>query len=150
MAYTTLSEVRNVIPSIQINEQSLPSHAIVTTWLTYVDGQVNLALSESGTTLPLDATADVDLLNALKLICAREVAYQVLTSRGATGSGEGRPYWAGWHEEFMEMLDKIREGSYLKERGVAGGPSSFTMGADPDDTIDEDRKNADIVKGMQW
>jgi len=130
--YCTIADVRALlVPGHGIDDQiGKPVNATVTTWITRVTNQVNVALSGAGTTLPV---TDTDLLGDLALLVSREVAYQIMVVRGGISDPKTKPLWASWHDEFRAFLEDLESG----ETASSASPSSYTMNApdSPDSSV---------------
>ncbi len=128
--YMVADDVKALLPlDVEINDTgSRPSLASVKAWITQVSQQVNVALTDGGaSSVP---TTEANLLGTLKLICSREVAYQVLVARGAVATERDKPEWVSWHKEFLNALKAIRDGDITISTDIAGvPPTSYTMDA---------------------
>lgn len=141
MPYTDVASVRLVLPEgVEINDTTtVPSMSTVTTWIAQISSQVNVAASVGGLALPI---TDADLLAALKILCSRETAYQVMLSRGASENPEHKPMWKSWHDDFMKMLELLQKGELVEVSSVESGePWSTGM-----DSVDGDEFSAEITK----
>ena len=129
-AYTTIANVRKVMPGgASLSELTTPNLADVTGWITSVSAEVDVVLGIGGFTIPVTDTATIDMLD---IRAAREVAYQVMTARGAWAPGTSPPFWAKWHDEFEAMLKSLSDGEGASADtvvGSAGMPWCYTMDA---------------------
>lgn len=136
--YTDVSSVRAVLPNeVPLDDTtSVPSVATANLWIAQVTNQVNIAFKAGGASLPI-AVTETDILGALKLVCAREVAYQVMVTRGAVEDPKNKPLWTGYHEEYEEMLEKIEEGKWMAS--LVGSSKISLAETDNDPRFERDR-----------
>lgn len=130
-AYTTIAAVKATMPGdAPLTEITTPRISDAVNWIASASAQVDVALVAGGQTLPITDTA---LLALLDIRVAREVAYQVLTTRGAWAPNASPPFWTKWHDEFEAMLETM---SNPEQASIVPSnitlPYSFTMNADPD------------------
>lgn len=144
--YTSIGKVEAVLgPDIPIDELSEPTRAQVLLWIPDVSGVAASSLVSGGSSLPI---TDAELLARLDLLCAREVGYQVMATRGAAGKDDQETVYDRWHKEFMETMEIFATPGEVTAPGSTGGsPSSYTMDApsDTDLTI-----NALFTKRQVW
>jgi len=134
--YCDIDDVRQWMPGGQSIDQQTgnPTAPTVIEWIDQVANQVNAAFKEGGASVP---PGDVDVLGDLKLKCARELAYQVMTVRGAIGDDDTVPLFREWHEDFKKLLELIAAGEYGATTGDTDVPWSHTRDADTADPSDD-------------
>lgn len=117
--YCALDDVQKWLPAQDKvdNQTGNPVGATVTGWCGDVTAQVNVAFSTGPATAPTSG----DLFTALKMMCAKEIAYQVMAVRAAVRGDKVKPLYELWHEEFLQMLKDIAEG-----KGVFAAVSGVT------------------------
>lgn len=132
--YTTAAKVTALLPpgkSSLDDATSDPSLAQVNVWITQVTNTLNVALVNSGATLPIAGT-ETDYLGWLDMLCAKECAFLVMQASGA--AEEKASLWQKYHEEYMAALESIMDGDLLPGAGttpVGGGTvRSYTMDAE--------------------
>lgn len=133
--YTTIAAVRSCLPDgVKIDDVEAE---ILTELIGKVTNRVNVALSIGNVDLPV---TDPDLLGDLDLLTRREVVYQRNAAHGvevenANPMVNGKfTLWVGWHSEFEAALALMRDGEYTGLVGSDGGPESYTMNAEEDET----------------
>lgn len=103
--YTDIATVEGVLrKGVKIDDSTTdpPTRANVVIWISLLTNQVNDAYARGGATTPI---TDPDTLGMLKLLCAREIAYQVLATRGLELGDDAEEQ--GWHDEFKALIDRV-------------------------------------------
>lgn len=140
--YTDIATVEGVLrKGVKIDDSTAdpPTRANVTIWITLLTNQVNVAYAQGGSTTPI---TDADTVGMLKLLCAREIAYQVLTTRGMELGEDAEEQ--GWHDEFKALLEAASTGAAAVVSSDASLPWAYTMNADETDPTDS--KNPTFTK----
>jgi len=143
--YTDIATVEGVLrKGVKIDDSTTdpPTRANVAIWITLLTNQVNVAYASGGATTPI---TDPDTVGMLKLLCAREIAYQVLATRGLEMDENAEEQ--GWHDEFKALIASASEGEASAVAAAGGTPSSYTMNA-PD--IPDSSVNPVVERGMQF
>lgn len=133
MAYATIAGVRELLSKdVRVDVSTNPGTATLTTWIGQIANTVDAAIVKGGDTV---ASLTADEIGAITLACNKEGAYLVLVSRGASSDKEHEPFWAKWHEEFVEMIGDLSGTTAAAAGSVASTipPSSYTMDS-PSDT----------------
>jgi hypothetical protein len=129
--YTDIATVEGVLrKGVKIDDSTTdpPTRANVAIWITLLTNQVNVAYASGGATTPI---TDPDTLGMLKLLCAREIAYQVLATRGLELGEDAEEQ--GWHDEFKALMASASEGEAAATVTAGGSPTSYTMNSPSDD-----------------
>lgn len=146
-AYCTPVEVQAIMPG-EDNDlddaTTWPTLATLTIECDKVANQINASLIQGGVSIPV---VDVDLLGKFNLLSKREVAYQMMATKGVSTGKELNPLWVTWHKDFMDTLDKLEDPNTAATLSSTGTCSSFTMDA-PSST--DTSINAQLTKNREW
>lgn len=124
MPYTTLVMIQSMLPvDNQIDDISSPTKAEVEAWLPGLDGELNVAISTGGGTVPV---VGADMIAFLDLLEAGEAAYRVLQAKGSTRQKESiwqdyHTTWTDWIAKFSNKLTAV-----AVPGATTGAPSALT------------------------
>lgn len=132
--YTSIVSVRSYLPAgNRVDELTKPSLTEVLAWIAQSTGMANAALAQGNAVVPV---VDPDTLIALDPLCGHWVVYQYFSARGVTIDKNNPPTWADWDKQFQDALALMRKGDWTAAVTDDGGPESYTMNAEDDDTDD--------------
>lgn len=147
MAYCTPAEVQAIMPGEDNkldDAGTWPALDTLEVEVEKVSNQLNSALVHGGVGVPV---TDVDVAGRLNLLSKREVAYQMMTSKGVSTGKELNPLWVGWHKDFTDAILKMEESEFAPQLSTTGNCSSFTMEAP---SLTDTSINAQLTKNKEW
>lgn len=133
--YVAIEDVDDWLPGgATLDDQSQPPtrETVEDKWIPSTTAQINTALKAASVELPL---TDPDQLGKLRLMAARELAYQVMAVRAAASDTKPEPFYVGWHKDWDLLLEALALGADVAAIVTEGGePWSTHMNATDDPT----------------